>query len=163
MALASRPGWLIFALAFAAGWFVFQACGGKVAGDGAQNPPGPEPWPADASVQPTGDAGPQATDAPSDKPPFHPAKFPDAGKKDGGASSWVIVDGGKDCNLPPFAGWDVIRTCCNGMLCQGWCVLVGDATAPECNCAGITGGCPSPHVCCGNNCTSLDICASSEP
>ena len=41
-----------------------------------------------------------------------------------------------------------IQTCCNGAMCQGRCVLFSYATAPECFCAGQTGGCPGPMVCC---------------
>ncbi len=132
------------------------ACGGHVVADRSP-PPDDEPFPSDAFAPPP---------APSKKPippPIRPAPK-DAGPKapsDAGPG-YVLVDGGTAC-LPPLPKiYEPVRTCCNGKLCEGYCILFDDAGAPECTCGGVPGGCPSPHVCCPSSCTILSACMSGK-
>ncbi len=75
-------------------------------------------------------------------------------KLDGGGSKYIDVEGGSDCGIEAVeAGPKYGETwrCCNGAVCRGRCVTEPDASgAPFCFCAGVSGGCPAPFVCCVN-------------
>ena len=71
-----------------------------------------------------------------------------------------IVDGGGD-SAECYTDGDIVRSCCNGQPCRGFCVL--DDGSIECSCYGIAGGCTGDYngqpanVCCSTvrGCTSL--------
>jgi len=108
------------------------ACGGRAADA------------LDASL--TGDGGTDATvtgvDARSDASPH-----------DGGVDiGFVVVDGGRDCNLPDSSNTAAYNTCCAGSACAGQCMRWLDGGPSFCGCAGLTTGCPSGYLCCpGDN------------
>ena len=71
--------------------------------------------------------------------------------------SGAVVDGGFDCG--ELRDPTVESTCCNGVLCNGDCVLHDGL--PTCDCFGIVGGCPVDRVCCAYNaggCTTRFLC-----
>lgn len=59
----------------------------------------------------------------------------------------VVVDGGTDCDLDDASSPVVLRSCCNGLVCNGLCVEL-DSGVRECQCFGIQGGCPDDYLCC---------------
>ena len=55
--------------------------------------------------------------------------------------------------------------CCGGVPCQGHCV-VGASGAPECQCAGLVGGCLNGTLCCwvsGERCASPSATCNDKP
>lgn len=111
-------------------------CGGREAGDGdaagasgdsAADTSGGSAWDRDGGAE-TVDGDARDAGVP---PPF------------------TVVDGGTGCDAaPPAPCCREKRTCCNGSVCEGMCVVLPDASAPVCYCAGLSTGCPSPWVCC---------------
>ena len=85
-----------------------------------------------------------------------------------------VVDEGNTCGLPePKNLEEKIQThnswlrqsCCQGKICPGLCVTRPSQPEPHCECAGLPGGCVSPHVCCGqgyNVCADADKCPTSS-
>jgi hypothetical protein len=68
-----------------------------------------------------------------------------------GGSKYIDVDGGSDCGIEAGPKYGETWTCCSGAACRGRCVTEPDASgSPFCFCAGVSGGCPSPFVCCVN-------------
>lgn len=71
-----------------------------------------------------------------------------------------IVDEGNTCGLPPEPQTPDevakkhadrrIWSCCQGKLCPGRCVTRPSNPQPHCECAGLDGGCVSPHICCAS-------------
>ena len=90
----------------------------------------------------------------------------DAGGRETSApeAGYEVVDGGDDCGLAPLAPAHLeIQTCCNGAPCAGRCVLLPDAAAPTCFCAGQAGGCPGSMVCCAYEvvCGAMNQCCTN--
>lgn len=75
---------------------------------------------------------------------------------------YVVVKEGNACDLPRDRTDATIKTCCNGAICNGRCLLYQGNRTPVCECAGIAGGCPLPHVCCNYvlGCTTEEACLS---
>lgn len=107
-------------------YLTVSTCGGRSSDHGgAADASGDGAWNADG-VADTADG-----DAGGPPPPF------------------IVVDGGTNCDAArPAPCCRETRTCCNGAVCEGMCVVFPDASAPICYCAGLGGGCPSPSVCC---------------
>ena len=94
----------------------FVACGGETH-DGP-----------DATTDGEADTGPGPTDAKAEK------QWPIV---------YNIVDGGGDSPDCYYDG-DIVRSCCNGEPCQGFCLLDDDGSI-ECSCYGIPGGCTGDY------------------
>jgi hypothetical protein len=81
-----------------------------------------------------------------------------------------VINEGNTCGLPePKTIEELIQnhgtwlqqTCCQGKICPGLCVTRPSHPEPHCECAGLQGGCVSPHVCCGigyQSCVDADKC-----
>lgn len=86
--------------------------------------------------------------------------FPDAASPDA-KPPYAIIDGGA-CDAAPLEAGDLqVRTCCNGMICRGKCVVYDGTDASVCVCASLNGGCPESLVCCtvGNfGCDVPSVC-----
>jgi hypothetical protein len=75
----------------------------------------------------------------------------------------TVFDEGNTCGLDePKTSQEVILkhfdqrrwTCCHGQRCPGYCVTTLSNPTPHCECAGVPGGCVSPHLCCGQGVTT---------
>ena len=134
---------------------------GSGADDGAGDA-SPDRTVSDAEV---GEGGPDATvgDASNDTS--------DAGKitpLDAWFKGYNLVDGG---TLPDGAGcgntnwykFGIVETCCNGVVCEGFCEGLSDG-GTRCNCFGIIDGCTSfgdAAACCfdSRGCGNRNLCA----
>ncbi|CAN5663875.1 hypothetical protein BH09MYX1_BH09MYX1_57290 [soil metagenome] len=100
---------------------------------------------ADASVDSTTADG--ASDATLPDSPF-PSDDGDAGQGmsfDAWFDGYNLIDGGTlpdgaPCGPANWFGYNRIRTCCNGEVCEGFCEGLPDGSA-RCSCFGLVGGC----------------------
>jgi hypothetical protein len=135
--------------------------------------------PSKPQQKPQQTESPQAPHAPIGRPPPPRGKIiigvaerdnsgrqkPDSGRQEPYPMSEFLieVDEGNTCRLPELGKNETLvkRSCCNASVCEGICNQYPCESAPVCSCAGVTGGCPAPHVCClypTVHCTNVEDC-----
>ena len=88
----------------------------------------------------------------------------DASLSDRQPPTYNIVDGGGDDPIC-YSTDQVVRSCCNGEPCRGFCVGESDGSV-SCSCYGITGGCWSSGLdCCERfrGCEDWQVCEGLPP
>jgi hypothetical protein len=138
-------------------------CGGQTTASTAPAPADDGRPMLDASTLVDADRPERTGSGPDSEAPKPPFRFHDAAplRKD-----YVKLDGGHACDGgAPRPEVNELRTCCNGVGCNGNCLLFQGATAPVCICAGVDGGCPGGWACCGGgaSCLPPENCKFRDP